>query len=139
WYNGNVVIHFTCTDEIGGSGIASCPADQTLTASGTSTAGTATDNAGNVSAASNTVTVQIDKVKPTISAAATTSPNAAGWYNGNVVIHFTCADADSGLAVGSCPADQTLSASGTSTAATVTDKAGNTSDPSNTATVQIDK
>src|SRR5205814_3851585 len=98
WYNGNVVIHFTCADADSGFAVGSCPADQTLSASGTSTAATVTDKAGNTSEPSSTVTVQIDKVKPTISAAATTSPNANGWYNGNVVIHFTCADADSGLA-----------------------------------------
>src|SRR5207247_11336541 len=119
--------------------VGSCPADKTLSASGTSTAATVTDKADNTSDPTHRSSDLIDKVKPTISAAATTSPNANGWYNGDVTIHFTCADADSGFAVGSCPADQTLSASVTSTAATVTDKARNTSDPSNTATVQIDK
>src|SRR5207245_2862979 len=41
----------------------------------------------------------IDKTAPTISGAATTSPNAAGWYDGgSVTVHFTCADALSGIA-----------------------------------------
>src|SRR5438132_4803256 len=49
----------------------------------------------------------IDKTAPTISGAATTSPNAAGWYDGgSVTVHFTCADALSGIA--SCPPDMTL-------------------------------
>jgi hypothetical protein len=75
-----------------------------------------------------------------ISAAATTPPNSNGWYNANVTVHFTCADALSGIA--SCPADQGLSAEGSavsSTAQTATDLAGNTSAPSNVVTVAIDK
>ena len=53
--------------------------------------GTCTDNAGNESTATEK-TVKIDLTKPTISAAVTTSPNGAGWYNGNVTVHFTCTD-----------------------------------------------
>ena len=131
WYNGDVIVHFTCSDS--GSGISTCPADQVLSTEGTgisSTAQTATDAAGNTSDPSNVVTVNIDKTKPTISAAATTSPNAAGWYNSNVIVHFTCSDSGSGIST--CPADQVLSTEGTgisSTAQTATDAAGNTSDP----------
>ena len=77
-----------------------------------------------------------------ISADATTAPNAAGWYSGNVTVHFTCADALSGIPAGTCPADQVLGTEGTavsSTAQTVTDAAGNMSAPSNMVTVKIDK
>jgi len=85
-----------------------------------------------------------DTTNPTISAAVTApaSPNAAGWYNTAVTIHFTCADADSGIPANACPADQVLSVEGAavaSTAQTVTDTAGNVSDPSNVVTVKIDK
>src|SRR5207249_1423352 len=68
----------------------------------------------------------IDKTAPTISGAATTSPNAAGWYDGgSVTVHFTCADALTGIA--SCPPDVTLSAEGAnqSVTGTATDNAGN--------------
>ncbi len=86
--------------------------------------------------------VVVDATLPTISAAATTPPNSTGWYTANVTIHFTCADAGSGIPVGACPPDQTLSAEGAavaSTAETVTDAAGNISSPSNLVTVKIDK
>ena len=140
WYRSNATVRFTCADNFLGSGIATCPADQILSTDGasvSSTAQTVTDNAGNVSAQSNTVTVKIDKTPPTITAAATTSPTAAGWYNANVTIHFTCTDGTSGIV--SCPADQVLTASGTSTAQTATDNAGNVSAASNTVAVKIDK
>lgn len=87
-----------------------------------------------------------DKTPPTISAAPTTSPNGTnGWSTGNVTVHFTCTDVgaiQSGIPAGACPPDQVLSTEGaavSSTPQTVTDAAGNTSDPSNVVTVKIDK
>jgi CSLREA domain-containing protein len=51
WTNQSVTVHFTCSDA--GSGIATCPADQVFSLSGTFNAnGTAVDNAGNTAAAS---------------------------------------------------------------------------------------
>jgi hypothetical protein len=94
--------------------------------------------AGNQGSAS--AQVKLDKTAPTISAAATSGPNGAGWYKGDVTVHFTCAGAVSGVA--NCRADQVLSSEGaaiSSTAQTVNDNAGNTSAPSNVVTVQIDK
>jgi hypothetical protein len=82
----------------------------------------------------------VDQTAPKISAAATTAPNANGWYSGSVVVHFTCTDGGSGIPVGACPPDQILSGVGTaisSTAQTVTDVAGNVSAPSNVVTVKI--
>lgn len=140
WNNTNVTVNFTCNDTT--SGLAgSCPANQVLSSEGaavSSSAQTATDQAGNQSAPSNVVTAKIDKTAPTISAAATTSPNAAGWYNNNVTIHFTCFDALSGVVT--CPADEVLSSEGhtvASTAQTVSDQAGNQG--SVTYTVSVDK
>lgn len=54
------------------------------------------------------VAVWIDKTPPTITGAATTLPNARGWYNSNVVVHFVPGDATSGV-YASTP-DTTLSA-----------------------------
>jgi len=146
WYKDDVTVQFTCTDTLSGIVTAGCPEDESLSGEGSlsSTTPTVSDNAGNVSYASNVVTVSIDKTKPTISAAATTSPNAKGWYKNNVTVDFTCADSESGSGVdpGDCPADQTLSNEGravASTAKTVSDRAGNLSDPSNVVTVKIDK
>ncbi|MBK9942146.1 MAG: PxKF domain-containing protein [Kouleothrix sp.] len=141
WYNGDVTVAFSCADAL--AGVASCPASQTLAGEGTgisSAAATATDRAGNTSALSNIVTVQIDRTAPTVSAAASSGPNSNGWYNGDVTVAFSCADDLAG--VGSCPASQTLAGEGaslSSAAATATDRAGNTSAPSNIVTVQIDR
>jgi len=140
WNNTNVSVSFSGTDSL--SGIDYCDAAIVLSseAANQSASGTCTDLAGNISAPAVASNIDIDKTKPTISAAATTLPNGAGWYNSNVTIHFTCADTLSG-AVG-CPADQVLSAEGlavSSIAQTVMDAAGNTSDLSNVVTVNIDK
>src|SRR5439155_12041817 len=116
WYTHDVTVHFTCSD--GGSGIASgaCPPDQVLSDEGSavsSTAQTITDQAGNVSGESNIVTVKIDKTPPTISAAATTTPNGTnGWYTHDVTVHFSCTDSVSGIATDGCPADEVLSDEG---------------------------
>lgn len=87
-------------------------------------------------------TVNVDKTKPTISAAATSQPNASGWYSAPVTVRFTCADALSGIPSSACPADQVLSADGaavSSTAQTVADVAGHTSAPSTVVTVRLDQ
>ena len=145
WYTHDVTVQFTCSDAVSGIANGACPANQVLTDEGSavlSTGRTVTDQAGNVSGDSNVVTVKIDKTKPTITAAATSAPNAAGWYHHDVTVHFTCADTVSGIAAGACPADQTLSSEGSavsSTAQSVADQAGNVSDSSNVVTVKIDK
>jgi hypothetical protein len=139
WYTGDVTVAFSCNDAT--SGVASCPASQTLTGEGTgisSTAQSVSDAAGN-RATSNVVTVQIDRTAPTITAAATSAPNAAGWYSGDVTVAFSCNDNLSGVA--SCPASQTLSGEGSgisSTAQSVSDAAGNSA-TSNVVTVKIDR
>jgi uncharacterized protein YjbJ (UPF0337 family) len=125
WYKTDVVIHFTATDTL--SGLAEITPDQTLTAEGADQAitGTATDRAGNT--ASYTVSgINIDKTAPSITGAATTAPNAYGWYNTDVVVHFEATDPLSGIA--SISPDQTLSTEGAdqSVAGAATDKAGNT-------------
>ena len=102
----------------------------TLTCSATSSGGSS----------SQSVTIKRDATAPTLSAAASSAPNANGWYNSNVTVQFTCADNLSGIAT--CPADQSLSSEGsavTSTAQMVTDGAGNSSAASNAVTVQLDK
>lgn len=139
WYTSAVTVGFTCADA--GSGVASCAANQTLSNQdgNTSTAGTATDAAGNTSGPSNTVSANIDTIKPTISAAIVSgTPGTGGWYVSPVTVGFTCADGGSGVAT--CAADQTLSGQGanTSTAGVATDVAGNISAASNTVSMNID-
>jgi hypothetical protein len=142
WYVSPVTVSWDVSDPE--SGIASktgCdPNFLTGDTPGTPVTCSATNGAGLPNSAS--VTIKIDQTKPTITAAATTVPNGAGWYNANVVIHFICSDAGSGIPAGACPADQTLTAEGnavSSIAATVTDAAGNVSALSNVVTVKIDK
>lgn len=145
WYQDDVTVQFTCTDGLSGIVTGGCPGVQVLNTEGAavpSTAQTVSDQAGNVSEPSNVVTVSIDRTKPTISAAATSSPNGNGWYNADVTVQFSCADSLSGIFAGDCPADESLTDEGaavSSTAQTVSDKAGNVSDSSNVVTVSIDK
>lgn len=85
----------------------------------------AVDKAGNTEP---TVTRQfkIDKTAPTITGAATTPANAAGWYRQNVTVAFTASDAVSGLA--SVTPNQVVAAQGAgqSVVGTAVDQAGNT-------------
>ena len=124
WNNTDVTVSFACTDGL--SGVASCPADQTVSSEGAnqSVSGTAFDVADN--SASTTVTgISIDKTKPSISGSASPAANAAGWNNEDVTVSFECHDDRSGVA--SCGPDQTLTADGADQSATgtATDKADN--------------
>jgi predicted extracellular nuclease len=67
----------------------------------------------------------LDLTPPTISGAPTTAPNANGWWNTAVTIHFTCSDDLPGVL---CPSDVTLSGDGAdqSVTRTATDAVGNT-------------
>jgi hypothetical protein len=127
WNNTAVTVSFTCTDSGSGIATAGCSAPTTLgEGANQNVTGTAVDSAGNT--ATTTVSgVNIDETPPTLSGVPTTAPNANGWYNGPVVIHWTCADALSGIA-GSCPADSVSNSEGTgeTTSAAVSDVAGNT-------------
>ncbi|HEY0604981.1 MAG TPA: Ig-like domain repeat protein, partial [Herpetosiphonaceae bacterium] len=125
WYNADVTVSFACADTI--SGIYSCPAAKTLGhGASQSVSGKASDAAGNLSAEAGYSGINVDKIKPTISGATTTNPNAAGWYNGDVTVKWTCADDLSGID-GSCPANSTIAGEGENLAASasVSDKADN--------------
>ena len=133
WNNTNVTVSFTCADEAGGSGIASCgPTPVAVSSEGTTTVtGTATDNAGNTSTTS--VTVKIDKTAPTVSL----SGPAIVIQGQSASATVTASDALSGLASGT-PTSVALGTStlGANTAAvTVADNAGNSSSASFTYTV----
>ena len=124
WTKENVVVHFACTD--GGSGVASVTADTTVSTEGAdqSVPGTCTDNAGN-SANTSFDHINIDKTRPDISGVRSPGPNANGWNNVDVTVHFECTDALS--TVDTVTADTTLSGEGAgqSVLGTCTDKAGN--------------
>jgi len=140
WYRSVVQVYFSCNDAV--SGIAFCPPLHVLAEEGATVSTglrTARDNAGLVSAATS-FTARIDMTPPSISAAATTAPVAAGWYNANVDVAFTCSDALSGLAQ-ACPQNQLLTQEGfavSSQARSILDIADNSA-TSNVVTVKIDR
>jgi hypothetical protein len=159
WYRNPVTVSLAATDNAGGSGVLQtrCAIDPSSVPSsfaalpgslcapmqvgdGMHTVYAASeDKNNNVENPLVQTTFKVDTKAPTIVAAATSSPNGAGFYNGDVLVHFTCTDTGSGIPAGACPADQTLTGIGSvsSTAATVTDAAGNVSQPSNVVTVKI--
>jgi hypothetical protein len=82
-----------------------------------------TDNAGR-EMQGDTGTFNIDRTPPTIDGSATTEPAANGWYDHDVVVHFTATDSNSGIS--DVTPDITLSSDGASQSATgtATDNAG---------------
>jgi hypothetical protein len=136
WYTGPVTVHFDCADAV--SGVASCPADKTISTEGAnqSATGTATDRAGQ-SGSGGVDGINIDSTKPTITVATTATKNADGWYKQPVTFTFTCNDALSG--VKSCPAPVTVDEGKNQTVTGQTeDKAGNTASVTVT-DVNVDK
>ena len=100
-----MTVSFTCTDDaVAASRAARTPTTLSDDGAGQTVTGTASDNAGNT--ATDTATVNIDQVEPAISAARDRVPNSNGWYNDDVTVSFTCADALSGVAVVHRPADR---------------------------------
>lgn len=143
WNKSDATVTFSCADETGGSGLASCVADGGTTASktistetnGTLVSGTATDKAGNK--ATDSVTVKLDKTAPTITATANGAKNAAGWYKDDVTVSYTANDALSGIS--GVPASKVLSeGANQSASATVTDAAGNSASAGVTG-INVDK
>ncbi len=126
WYADDVTVSFACADQANLSGVKSCPASQSLGEGTNQTAsGTATDNAGNTATTSVTG-INVDKTAPSLSGAATTGPNANGWYDNSVIVAWACSDARSGID-GACPANSTIGGEGSNlgVSASVSDKAGN--------------
>src|SRR4051794_13070815 len=123
WTNTDVTVTFAPSDATSGVKSSSAPTPLSTSAPTQSVTGTVTDNADNT--ASTTVSgINIDKVAPTLSGKPTTDPNTAGWYNGDVAVTWTAADALSGT---TNPANSTITGEGTALTAssTATDKAGN--------------
>ncbi|MFN8472230.1 MAG: hypothetical protein U0822_08580 [Anaerolineae bacterium] len=140
WYNADVSVAFTCADQGAvQSGIATCSATQTVSEGANQSAtGTATDAAGN-SASITLSGLNVDKTPPLLSGAATTPPNARGWYHADVTVQWTCSDALSGID-GGCPTDSTVTGEGNnlSAIASVADRAGNSASAS-VGGIQIDR
>ena len=148
-YERNEVIaaDYSCADEAGGSGIATClgtvadgsPIDTTSFGEHAVTV-TATDNGGNTNEVSHAYTV-IDATDPTIDLA--TPPDGAIYAHGQVVISdFSCTDDAGGSGINTCdgnvpdgsPIDTSTLGYHTFTV-TATDTAGNTTEVTHTYTV----
>ncbi|GAB3436899.1 OmpL47-type beta-barrel domain-containing protein [Flindersiella endophytica] len=125
WNDSDVTVTFDCGDT-GGSGVASCGPNRTVTSEGKDQAvpGTATDNAGNT--ATDPATVSVDKTAPEVSASVSSAAekNANGWYNEDVTVSFACSDELSGI--DNCPAPKSLGEGANQSAkGTAADAAGN--------------
>ncbi|MDQ1732183.1 MAG: large repetitive protein [Pseudonocardiales bacterium] len=125
WNNSDVTVSFTASDATSGVKTTTGPTVLSTSGANQSVTGTAVDNADN-STSTTVGSINIDKVAPTLSGAPTTSPNAAGWYKGDVTVAWTATDALSGT---TNPANSTIGGEGTglTASATATDSAGNTS------------
>ena len=144
--DGTTTVTFTCDDSNSGgagSGIDTCLADGSTTNSktvqpGVTVTGTATDKAGNTATASSTAPAG-DTTPPTLSGAPTTQPNGNGWYKGDVTVHWTAADPESGIPTP--PADTTITGEGTglTSTTTVTNGAGLSTTATSSPAVKIDR
>lgn len=123
WHNADPTVTFTCTDAI--SGVASCPDPVTVSTEGAnqSVSGTATDNAGNT--ASTSVTINLDKTAPSVTAQPGSPANASGWHNNDVTVNFTCTDGLSGIAACSDPVTVSTEGASQSVSGSGSDIAGN--------------
>jgi alpha-tubulin suppressor-like RCC1 family protein len=124
WNQTNVTVTFVCSD--GDSGIASCPSPVSVSSEGASQviSRIAMDNAGNTATAS--VTLNIDKTPPGITAGTSPRDSINGWFSTDVTVMFSCEDKLSGIQV--CPLPVTVTSDGPDqrVSATATDQAGNT-------------
>jgi hypothetical protein len=129
WNNTDTKVTFSAKDDDMGSGVASVSAPVTVSSetAGQVVTGTAKDKVGNLG--TDSVTVKLDRARPSITAAVTSGVKGGnGWYTGPVTVTFTCSDTGSVQSgVATCPDPVVLSTSGANQASgTVTDRAGNT-------------
>ena len=141
WNNGSVSVAFACDDAE--SGIATCTNLLSLATEGANqeALGQATDNAGNITSAL-VGDINIDLTPPTLSGAAATQANSAGWYKADVTIHWTGVDSLSGIDTASQPQDSLTDAEGANLGVgpvTIADKAGNQSLPASVNGLKIDR
>lgn len=97
WNNSSVVVTFSCSDNTGGSGLATCTSPVTLSQDGVyAITGIATDNAGNTTSIN--VTIKLDTTSPTVSSPVwSVNPVVAG---NSTNLAVTVSDNLSGVASG---------------------------------------
>jgi len=142
WHQGDVTVTWVGDDALSGIEPATQPAPSTITGEGSNLgAGPVTikDTAGNTSDPASVSGIKIDRTAPVVAGAATTSPNAAGWYRNEVVVDFRCTDALSGVAY--CPTSKLLKSDGADQSVTsdpAKDVAGNVSAGKTVGGINID-
>ena len=147
WYRGNVTVHWDSDDGLSGIDGSTDPADSAVTGEGRDleTTASVSDKAGNVT--ETTVSgLKVDRHGPTVTGEPTSEPNAAGWFNGSVVVDWTCsdpelADGSDGSGVAVCPTSSIISGDGigrTATSGVPTDVAGNDGSRGSVAGINID-
>ncbi|HXA83688.1 MAG TPA: carboxypeptidase regulatory-like domain-containing protein [Candidatus Dormibacteraeota bacterium] len=123
WNHSDVTISFVCS---GGVPPLQCPAAQTVSTEGANQtiSGTVTDASSQT--ASTSITIQLDKTPPTVSAVVSPAPDANGIVRAiSATVAFTCTDSLSGVAI--CPSPVTVTTAGLQTInGNSTDIAGNT-------------
>jgi hypothetical protein len=149
WYKGDVTIAWTGVDGLSGIDPGTQPANSLITGEGrTLGAGPVhiADKAGNVSDDVTVTGFEIDRSAPVVTGVLPAGANGAGWYHGDVVVGFTCADpaladGSAGSGVASCPSDVMLKGDGANqsvTSAAATDVAGNASAGKTVSGIYID-
>jgi len=137
WYNTDVTVRFNAADAL--SGVDTVTPDTVISAEGASqsVSGTAADLAGN--SVTYTVSgINIDKTPPAITGAALTQPNANGWYNKDVTVHYDASDKLSGIDTLTPDTAVSTEGAGQTATGTAVDKAGNSAGFSVTG-INIDK
>ena len=123
WHNQDVLVTFTCTDDL--SGVASCSVPVTVTEEGAEqqVIGTGVDVAGN--STETQLRVNLDKTPPEVETTVTPSANNAGWHKEPATVSYQCNDSLSGVAT--CPdeVEQAEEGAAQSITANATDIAGN--------------
>ncbi|RYU09636.1 OmpL47-type beta-barrel domain-containing protein [Nocardioides iriomotensis] len=142
WYRDDVVVTWVGDDALSKLDPATQPGDSTITGEGSNLGAgpvTISDKAGNESEETSVSGVNIDRTAPVIAGGPTTAPNAAGWYNGEVVVDFTCTDVLSGVAT--CPTSRVLRGNGAGQSVTsdpASDVAGNVATGKTVGGISID-
>jgi hypothetical protein len=156
WYTSSVGLQFSASDAVPGSGLnrletlrdgagpngedlvlattgdpLAGPITSLVSTEGANTIGyEAVDNA-ELRSGRKTIQVNVDTQAPTISGAPDRPADSRGWYNGDVTVHFTAADAVPGSGIASVTSDVVLGEGAAQTVAgTTADVAGHTASTS---------
>lgn len=134
WYKSAVTLTWTVTENESPNSLQKTGCvNQNITADQAETDYACSASSAGGSAAQVVVKIKRDATAPTISGAATTLPNANGWYKGDVVIQWLVSDVTSGIDAANRPGNSAITGEGNNLGAgptSVSDMAGNTNSAS---------